>query len=231
MKAYHQVLGEGAFERVLETGVITPAVLRVDPTWVETCCMDVVDQWIRESIAVGAPVDGLAVEAFRDMFREAARDMRAAQAEAGITVTSLETKFMCIDVLFGDVWNIFLSPFEFYFDRDKTGFVFDAEDLVARGAHVRTLDFLQKYAGVVIQVMERKAGQHIDDPRERIMAVLDELVGGFERTGEKALETMRLAEKEGPKDGSDMEFVWKEGALPIDWAIEVWEKGKLITPY
>jgi len=225
VKAYHQVLGEGAFERVLESGIIIPAVMRVDPTGVETKCMDWVDEWDRET----KDPDVAVLQAMREMLSDATQDMRHAQAEAGVTVKTRKTNLFCIDILFGDIWNIFLSPFEFALEGDQTGFVFDAEELVARGASVRLLDFMQKYGPVVDTVLRRKQGQHIEDPRERLMAVLEEAVGSLERTGDEALEVMRTAEKEGIKGWYDMEFIWKEGALPIDWAIEVWEKGKLIT--
>jgi hypothetical protein len=216
LKAYHQVFGEGALERVLEDGAILPGIYRLDPDWVESRCEESLAKMIRSSPGdvLGA---GAAIRAQADY---AISDIRKFQEILGASGFAQPTQLECIDIMFGDSYRIFLSMGEFRFGGPQTGFVYDAYDLVKRGAVIREEDFMGEYEMILNRVISGR-GDHLEisDPAER----LQRLVADLQET--ESSSTGDLARLSVNKDAaSRAEIVW-EGPLPIEWALEVWREG------
>lgn len=207
LKAYHQVLGPGALDTILNEGVILPASYRLDVAWLKKRCGAFMIS-LKEKNPKGDPLGFKAVD---DALDSAINDIEAAQHKASVVGTQKKTALECQDIIFGDADKIFLSIGKFALKGAKTGLVFDARDLVERGAFVRGCDYYQAYDGVIESALYGS---------EEYPSTYD----GFD-IFESEYESIRdrlVSDVEYLKDAT--EILW-EGPLPLDLAIEVIRNG------
>lgn len=218
VKAYHQVLGVNALDRILEEGAILPGAFRLDPQWVEAQCAKGIVRLTRPS----PQDDPEAIRAINDQVAYAISELKQFQAERGITGATHPTQLECVDIMFGDAYRVFLSPHEFRFAGPDTGLVYDAYELVERGAVIRGLDFIRRYKEILDEVI-RGGGEYgwITHPGERMETMVEDL---------HARELSDLGELDrfalNRDAASQAEVVW-EGPLPVAWAIEVIRDGRV----
>lgn len=219
--AYHQVFGAGSLDRILEEGFIYPGIYRLDPEWLRGKC----ERWIAEDLRWEENPEML--DALLFVVERAVEDLKEFREEKGIVAGSTATQLECVDVIFGDAWNVFLSPHEMRFAGSEDALVFDAFDLVDRGAALRMTDFIDSYRTMTQDLLYGKTDyENVRDPVKRIMKAVKE-VKGNEMRGKWAIqELVSMTINEGLNYGADI--VWN-GPLPVRWAKEVVRGGRSIS--
>lgn len=215
IKAYHQVGTEAdsdeqleeAFDDVLGLGVIEPAIRRLDRHEMEFECFYASGVHLKDRF----PKATLnALKALTQIAEEKIREL----PESGF----IHTMFNCVDLLAGDLEFIFLKTHGWY--AIDNGFVFEAEDLVRRGARFRRSDLLGVYNGIIEATVERKYPS-VRVAKKEIKKELRDIRKYTEYSGRDALDMMQ----EGPMH--ETEVVWP-GDLPLSLAIEAWRNGKRV---
>lgn len=229
IKAYHQVGADGwtkkqlrkVLEDVLREGQIYPATHRLAREEMEIECFTGKDReaTIEQRFPDATPK---ALAALKWMAQDVIRRL----PKRGQT----QSLFNCTDLIAGDLDLVFLSPGDWY--SVMNGFVFDAEELLMKGARFRPMDLLGNFNYVIEQVSSRKFKSMLD-AMEEIEEALREERETRELTGEEGIWDLRSCLEGGgdypePDGQCKGEIVW-EGPLPLDLAIEVWENGKEIT--
>lgn len=127
--------------------------------------------------------------------------------------------FNCLDLLAGDFELIFLRPGNWY--SVDNGFVFDAEELLRKGAWFRRTDLLGGYRAAV-DAASREKYDSVAAAKANIEFEIGAIQEHFQSTGRQGIKAL--------KDGitPTSEIVWR-GGLRLDLAIEVWEEGKRRT--
>ena len=131
-----------------------------------------------------------------------------------------ETGLFCGDFLAGDAFSVFLSTGWWgRIDENLTpnGFVFDAEDLIRRGAVVRG-DLLSSYDYTIPEAawLEGSAASI----RRQLERHLDELQKENELKGDAAITHLK-------KDPDEWEELVFRGPIDLDLAVEMWDNGIL----
>jgi hypothetical protein len=214
--AYHFVPGRAALERVLAEGQILPAIFRLTAETVRGLCKETLDLVLKMYVNPPEPVL-VGLQALRDLAAEAAEHYAAAPgAKPGFQTTKLQ----CVDILSGDGARVFLSPWKWpLVTRGKpTGLVYDAEDLVRKGARYRPRDLLFDYTDAVWRGLG--AWLTVENAKAAIVRGLRD-VSMWEYQGDDALTGLRASE------GTRAEIVW-EGPLPVDGAREIWFEGERV---
>jgi len=218
IKAYHQVgsdewdpeeLRDGLAE-VLSQGRIEPASMRMDRHEMEVECFSGKSRGgtLRQKFPKGDPKVWKALE-------QLAREKIEALPDSGFT----HGLFNCLDLIAGDFDFIFMRPGGWY--SVDNGFVFDAEQLLKKGAYYRQSDLLRGYH-VAVEGVLKDRHDSVDAAREDLELELGAIQDHFQSTGREAIRSLRQGA------GPNAEIVWR-GPLPLDLAIEVWENGKDIT--
>lgn len=224
IKAYHQVGSEDwepeereeTLREIIERGEIEPAIERLDRGEMEAECFSDPERGatLRQRFEGASQKLLLALEAI-------ARKKIAKLPESGFT----HSLFNCVDLIAGDLEVVFLKPEGWY--SVPTGFVFDAEKLIAKGARYRDEDLLGGYTAAIEGAADM-GFRSVEDARRHIERELADIHKYFESTGRAALEKLREW-KRGRRASQDFrEIVWK-GRLPLAMATEAWLEGEEVT--
>lgn len=230
--AYHQVGTPGmptkkrdlAFDAIKKDGLITPALMRVrrGEMW-EECYGDSYTKRIGDRYREATPYALQALERLADGWLKRL-------PEDGST----NTNFNCRDMIAGDFTRIFLSFADFYAisEEGRTGFVFDALDLVKRGARFRPRDLL----GLIDQAIDAASRYEYPGVEEAAAAIERRIafeLADHELSGAEAITSIEeCVSGTGDYGGSPPgcysgELVW-QGALSISLAKETWRDGKKV---
>lgn len=224
IKAYHQVGGEewpegdlaAAVDEVLEIGRIIPAIDRLDRHEMEAECFDDPERGstIRQKWPKATPN---ALAALEELARAKVNEL----PRSDIT----QSLFNCADLLAGDLDLVFLRPGNWY--SVPNGFVFDAQELLEKGARFRLKDLLGEYVHA-IDVVVRHPYRSLRAARREILAMIDLVKSEMEYKGKAAYKIMEACQKgKGVCKGgwsTDQEIVWP-GPLDLRMAIQVWKNG------
>ncbi len=216
IKAYHHVYNFPVLE-ILEKGVILPAAYRIDPRDLEGSCFGELDE-LKENILGegGNPVGALGVEL---LMRERLGEIIAVSSQE-----TDDTGFFCGDLLAGDVFSVFLSAGEWGrgdAPEVPNGFVFDAVDLIQRGAAVRKGDLMEPYL-YEIQGMAWTKAKSPESARTILKRKLSEIKKEGELKGDRAIQEL----KKNPGEWYELVF---PGVVEVEWVKEVWENGVLVS--
>ena len=209
--AYHYVAGgSDALQRVLLDGKLTPAIDRMDLLASRLRCGD-----FMATAGARERVHPFSFDSLGDLLEERLDEIDPSDFPEASRTRS-ETQFHCVDLLAGDLENIFLSLREWpeWLQDPENGFAFDAEQLVRKGARVRPFDLIDDYEAGIWEALQKDRGQDVDD----LKAVFRRVQKKNEFRGRKALEFVRSK--------SRGELVWK-GDLPVNWSDEIWREGQL----
>jgi hypothetical protein len=229
IKAYHRVSSNTAYETILGIGAILPAAWRMHADQALYMCEEELENSEQQ------PESRRGVDR---LLHEQIREISELQKREGLNLLKTQsTMLSCLDLIAGDFMNVFLSPGGFTNATiargwPLSGFAFDAEDLIRRGAEYRPRDFLSQYRGAVSGTL--RSGLDEDRAYAAARASLDIAKAGT-LTGDEALKALAIFE--GPEHDptgykkydwpSDAEVVWR-GPLPIDLAVELWVGGKIL---
>lgn len=226
IKAYHMVgsdewseeeLSDGLHE-ILSVGEIQPAIARLDPSVMEHECFSERSGYsIRDNFERATKKSLQALE-------EIAESKISKLPDTGFT----KSLFNCLDLIVGDLEYVFLSLGNWY--SVPNGFVFDAKQLVMEGAKLRPTDLLGDYKRA-LEIVVNQRYKTVKEAKAEIRAMIDLVQADRQYSGKGAVEVLDIWSKRkgGFSGGSHLnpEVVVK-GALPIAWAVEVWENGKKI---
>lgn len=214
IKAYHQVGSDAwekqelqaAYDEVLAHGSIEPAIHRLDRSEMEKECFDKK----RDADLTQRFPD--ASSHARTALAQMARDKISELAETGSTYSL----FNCVDMLAGDLELVFLRPYNWY--AVDNGFVFEAAELIRKGAKLRRADALGAYGAIIGETAKQKYPS-VAAARKALERELRDVREYVEHGGSTALDLL--------KDGvpGDSEIVWR-GSLPLSLAIEGWRYGR-----
>jgi hypothetical protein len=194
--------------QVMEIGSLLPAVERVSRAEMEAECFgDEREVSLHQRFRTNAQ----SIAALRQIARDWTRQL----PEGG----SVHTMFNCIDILAGDLGSLFLSVDRWY--TVPNGFVFDAEELIRKGATFRNRDILGELGFAIENIAKKKFGS-VPEARAEIEQTIDDVVLGYSFGGSDALAQLRNCHKK--KDCTEAELIW-HGRLPISMALEVWSEG------
>jgi len=221
IRAYHQVGTDAVpgddrallLDRILEEGFVSPATERVKRAEMEEECFG--DAYVE-------PLDIRFQHASREglrALREMARDVIGRLPEEGTT----HTLFNCVDLLAGDLGRIFLSLGNWY-QGIPNGLVYDARDLLMRGARFRYEDFLRDFG----EAAEDAAGieyDSLEEARQAVERALDHVIEEQSRSGKEGAGDLESFVSASHGQVGHSEIVW-DGRLPTDLALEVWMEGK-----
>lgn len=213
IKAYHHV-ERFPLEKILKKGAIFPVAFRLDPEYLQGC-MDLLFT-VRENVAdEGNP------EAIRGV--ELLIEKRWNEIAAVSSRETDETGLFCGDVLAGDAFSVFLSTGGWGRVEEEVapnGFVFDAEDLIRRGALFRGDDLLGNYDYTLEGAAWLKgSATAIRDELER---QLDAVQKRWQVKGEAAIAKLR----KDPEEWDELVFA---GPVNLKWAVEMWDDGELVA--
>lgn len=196
-------------------GEIKPAIERLDRGEMEAECFTAPSRGatLKQRFKKASPMVMKALE-------QIAREKIAELPESGFT----HGLFNCLDLIAGDLEFVFLRPKEWY--SLPNGFVFNAEDLLKKGAKFRARDLLGGY-NAVIEGASEESFTSVSDAKRYLKEELGAIHEFFQSTGRQGIQRMKEV-MENPEPGSTAEIVWP-GALPVSMAIEVWENGKKVT--
>jgi len=156
-----------------------------------------------------------------------------------------ETALKCEDILSGDAGRIFLSPGNWSeagrgLGWPLSGFAFNAEYLVSRGARCRPRDLLSAYWSLIRKTLDDPEVASPTEAKRRILDGLLEIQDGGELDGEDALaalESFRLQpgdellhpyDRERSGWPTQTEIVW-DGPLPVGVAVEIWRDDRIVA--
>lgn len=214
IKAYHQVGSDAwekeelqaAYDEVLAHGSIEPASHRLDRSEMEKECFDP-----KRDADLAQRFPG-ATENARTALELLAKEKIRRLPETGFT----QSLFNCVDMLAGDLELIFLRPYNWY--SVDNGFVFEAVELIRKGAKLRRADALGAYGTIIDETVKQKYPS-VAAARKAIERELRDVREAVEHSGSEAIALL--------KDGvpGDAEIVWT-GTLPLSLAVEGWRYGK-----
>lgn len=205
--AFHRVRGISVRE-IVKNGVILPAAYRTARSEFDDMCTGFLKE--QESWDID-PNTALAI-----------RELAAAEADRyelmSARLTGKEKSFFgCVDLLAGDAGSVFLSLHNWLNSFETLpgtiqGFIYDAEDLVKKGACYRRVDFERAYMNALDPVLFQSHAS----PEAAMKAIERSLdrVRSSQICGKAALKEIR---KNSTHQG---EIVW-EGPLPVEWALEI----------
>lgn len=217
--AYHQVGTESMgpehrvalLDVVLATGRILPAVDRLDRSEMAKECFEEEGSRLEDRFEMATP---RAMQALKSIARSWIRRL----PEEG----SRHTRFTCVDVLAGDLDRVFLSIGDWQ-GSFATGLVFDAADLIRRGAEIRGTDLLDRFDWALRNAVERTYRSQ-RDAKDAIQAAVDHVLENRTVAGEDALRAL----DDCTVFPGTCEITWN-GPLPLDLAVGIW-RGEEATP-
>lgn len=209
--AYHYVAGgEDAMKRILMDGKLVPATERIDPLVSRLRCGDFM------ATAQGrAEAHPYSFDSLEDLLDERIEEIDSSNVPA-LERTGSETQFHCVDLLAGDLENIFMSVRDWpeWLQDPANGFTFDAAFLIKKGARMRPFDLLDDYESAIWEALVLDRGQNISDFKRIFRSIQKK----NELSGRRALESI--------KDSYRGELVFR-GEIPVNWAQEIWKEGVL----
>lgn len=225
IKAYHSTRTVDALEKILAQGAILPGINRLSEEALRaTCGKDT------KAYDTHFGPNPIALRAMNQLLDEFIRD----HAET-LSPKAGPTALRCSDILAGDAGRVFLSAYRWTLAADvekrglqKTGFAFDAEDLVRKGAAVRPYDL---YGGFdqVLKTEFRKGYASTERAMESIASELSSMIETGSLYGDEAIAYLHKGLTDHQilyeLEQEDMEVVW-DGPLPIELAIEEWRNGR-----
>lgn len=224
--AFHYVRGgSAAVDSILKEGEIIPAVYRLDVQDLRNDCERLLTRMDFASQGTERKVSGEAVHGIHQLIEQRFAELRDVQGQRKLPLHGT-TGFRCVDLLAGDLFNIFLSVGDWErglggWGFTPNGFVFDSDELIDAGATFRTADFYEVYDEIIMEMMW---GNKFSTPEEAIQFFLDnveDLKHRRESSGQRAFKMVKLFQ-----DGSELLF---PGPIPIELAKEIWKNGKKIN--
>jgi len=236
-KAYHQVRQPADVDAILETGAVLPLIRFIEPSQVRASCADFLRAFRSRHRQEPRKV---AMAGFGAVIEEAIDAIQRRQEGLGIRPAGLPwkstgwsgeggevpaTNLQCEDILAGDITFVFLSPGYWTNDWRPSGFGFDAEELVRRGAVVRPEDFLARFIRHIESVLMKEWGSP-EEAKTEIERGLARIVEDEQIYGADALAALRRFDRQDVRKlrAAGPEIVWL-GPLPVDLAVEVWKNG------
>lgn len=228
IKAYHQVGTDSMSPReraallgqILEIGAILPAVERVQHKEMYNECFSETQTETSTIYGRFRSATPKAVKALEEMAFEWIEKL----PEEGTT----HTLFNCVDLLAGDLGNIFLSLGTWY--QIPNGLVYDAEDLIRRGARFRPFDLLAHFESAIREAISHPYST-VREARNLIESMIHGELEERSLSGKAAISELRncVAGAEHYKNPGcpSGEIAWP-GRLPVGWALEVWQEGRLM---
>jgi hypothetical protein len=230
IKAYHQVgtdsmsSGKRAelFDRILKLGTILPAIERVQRREMKNECFSPLESY-------GEPIWSkfqLATRKAMAAIEKMAKEVIEQLPEEGTT----HTLFNCTDLLAGDLGRLFLSIGGWY-TGFKNGFVYDAQDLLMRGAMFRPFDLLGHFNSAITEAAKLNY-KTVGEARGVIESMIYGEIEDRSYTGKEGIDELDACiagagdyqDKPGCPSG---EIVW-EGRLPVSLATEAWRDEEQI---
>lgn len=164
--AFHHVPKKN-LEQVIAEGVIRPGIERIHPKAIEATCAltgdveDALEQIGEEFNAVyGRFPSDTAWNGLVNLAKSKVDEAIRFQREKGWSPTQETTEFTCLDVIAGDLDRVFLSVWDWAWwvpeGSERTGFVFDADQLIEQGACIRPHDMLLHYKNAVVKELSRR---------------------------------------------------------------------------
>jgi len=219
-------------KKVLHQGEILPSSERVDPSVFMWDCQNTMNEIRREIEFNDLEPNENTFAALYDWADQEVQSLEEWQREIGTEETHRETEFYCIDLLAGDLDRVFLSVGNWVrWAPSHTGFVFDAEELVWKGAGIRTTDLSLAYMAALQRVL-MKLFRSKGEAREAFEGGLQKVVRANTSWKKEAKDWLRMSSRSLTKaalpEGGMAELVW-EGSLPLKLAIEVWREGRRVA--
>jgi hypothetical protein len=219
--AYHFIPPE-FIKDVLREGVIRPGNERVDPSRFEGYCGDEINELLRDMREQEKKVNPIALEVLQNLVDSEINSLCDWQRELKGGPGPGQTQFKCWDLLAKDIDLVFLQAWDWpTFTRVSTGLIFDAEELVRKGAAVRTYDLVATYDAMIQDVLTGKWDDH-GDVYQAFEDGFERVFKGYQFTGEEAL---RLLRRKPTEYDEAQELVWG-GALDVALAVEIVKPGK-----
>lgn len=229
IKAYHRVSSNDVLQIITDLGVILPAAYRMDPDQARQLCRAELNKR-NPPAAVRLGIDRLLDERVEEIAALQEREwIRPPKTEGG-------SMFMCDDLLSGDFMNIFLTPGGFTGAMiargwPLSGFEFDAEELIRRGAQYRKEDFLWGYKSALLKALESSSGPDTYATLKADLAAVQTRA----KYGDEAVEELAIFDVPGHDPTTHGEYAWPSsaevvwpGPLPLELATAVWHNGKIL---
>lgn len=229
-KAFHQVWGIPVKE-LLKKGSLKPAIDHIDPNFIADSCFDAVDDLQMEMIRKDRAVAHEAVEVLHEIVQHEAEMVDKYQRDEGIQGKTTHSNLTCLDILANDFDKIFCSVFNWIDPgANPSGFVFDADFLLDKGATLRGDDLIESYKDAIKKVFTETMSR--GEYRDAFADVIQRVLLDNERTGSIAKAFLDRVEREGKADAKrgrkgTIEIVFA-GEIPLEWAKEVWHEGKRV---
>lgn len=232
IEAFHFVPSRTAMDRIVARGVIEPGAVRLDPDlFLEKCELEFLELADQASVDDDVKLNTVVLDALRDLARESAAGLKRLQSSAGADGRQRTTQYACPDLLAGDLESVFLSVetwphWAVHASETDTfhGFIFDAVDLVGKGARIRPHDLLKHYRWALEDLlrskMRSKDKAYVAALRALGRVKRDEEYKGVAAKAFLLSDTMHKAREAAREGGSTIELVW-DGPLPLEWAVGV----------
>lgn len=233
IEAFHLVPSREALNRIAARGEILPGSMRLDPDlFLEKCELEFME--LAEKASIDEPdvkLNTTVLAALKDLARESIEGLKRLQRVAGVDGTQRTTQYACPDLLAGDLERVFLSVADWphwanqISEEDRFhGFVFDAQDLVEKGARLRPKDILRDYRWALEDLLRTRMRS-----KDRAYVAAIKALQYVQRENEwksgSAIAflispSMQESREKAREEGSTIELVW-DGPLPLEWAVDV----------
>lgn len=227
IEAFHLVPSREAMNRIMEQGEILPGAMRLDPDiFLGKCILEFNE--LADKASIDDPevkLNLVVLSALRDLSRESIAGLRRLQRQLGVEATQRDTQYACPDLLAGDLERVFLSiaswpqwVHQISEEIEPHGFVFDAHDLIRRGARIRPKDLLRKYRWALEDLLRTKMRSR-DKAYAAALKTLKRVQRDGELRGSDAMAFLADGDMAG-RTKSTIELVW-DGPIPLEWAVAV----------
>jgi hypothetical protein len=221
-QAFHFIRQE-YLDDVIKSGDLLPAIYRIHPGVLKDKCNP---SDMEETIVRGfddPKPKKTAMQYYRRLVSEALKAVRDFQRSRGVRTTKHATEFQCNDLLAGDLECVFLSLDDWVsWGRSATGLIFDARDLVSKGAYVRPVDVNDKYWRVLREAF-RTDWKSYSEFEKRVLSWFGQVQSTNSLSGEEAADYLqgprvknvysRLSEDDNPPE------IVVCGSVPVEWAV------------
>lgn len=213
--AFHWVPKE-AFREIADSRWIVPAIDRLNPEIFQDKCAAEL-----ENVAYhlqGKPIDPMAFKGLGQLIADRLEHFSSSSPGSRHTFSQLG----CIDFLAMDAENVFLQvgQWPMWAGENPTGFVFDAEDLVRRGAFFRDKDLAPLYWDGLLKVMLKKF-ETADQAEDEIVSMFGDVQKKYDKFDAAALNAL----KKKVRGSQPPELLW-HGRLPVALAIDWLYEGE-----
>ena len=203
-------------DRISAAGVILPSAERMYRSDAIQAC----DVWWYNNVMLDLPFYA-GKRTIKDRWRSALLDIvweRIDELPEEPAGKRLPTMIGCLDIMAGDHENVFLAV-DAWVSYPRNGFVFDAFELVAKGAGIRLDDFRDGYRLALTKTGRAKS---VGAMRDAILRAIG-TVKRHELHGREAKEALLRF-----RHGEYTEVVWP-GPLPVEWAMAVWKQDSQVA--